>query len=93
MQRTAGPVLEPRLPNAAMSASVGYSWWRQKRDKINFGFAKGLWHKSFQRFRHLSGHCQKRLFLADRFWHGVIGRKQDRAGSLSVCRLSIRQFP
>jgi len=46
---------EPTLPDAALCTNVRSFGLGQKRDKIKGSFAKGLWHKIFQRFR-----CQRR---------------------------------
>ena len=42
---------EPKLLDAAPCTNVGSSGRGQKRDKTKPGFAKGLWHRIFQRLR------------------------------------------
>jgi hypothetical protein len=42
---------EPKVPDAALCTNVRSLGPGQKRDKIKGSFAKGLWHKIFQRFR------------------------------------------
>ena len=55
--------IEPTFPDAALCTDVRSFGSGQKRDKTKGSFAKGLWHKIFQRFRRVNLIVMWRYFL------------------------------